>query len=131
MSSDTNLKQFIDQKVAELSAKWQSSIIMPAYVDSIFVEECNILQFVEDEIQFGPNSHRIVRFCKNEYPTDGGFDGEGFNKLAVEIMKAAITSGFKVAKNGNYKIQKLNIITKKFLAPDLLFTGVMYPTGPS
>ena len=111
---DTELKQFIDQKVLELSAKWESSIVMPALIDSVYIEECDILQFVNDDMYYGPDSHRVVRFSLKDYPIAGGFNGDGFKKLCCHVMKASINNGFKIAKNGTYKLKALNILTKKF-----------------
>ena len=114
MPSDTVLKDYIDQQFTELNAKWSSSIFMPALVDSVFMEKCDILQFVNDHTFYGYDSPRLVRFSTEKYSLLDGFEGNGFKELCKDVMKASIKSGFKVSKNGNYEIKSLNIVAKRF-----------------
>ena len=57
------------------------------------------------EFEFG-NRHRYIQLLKSNYPTDGGFEGNGFLRLAKDIQRSAVMSGFELIKNGKYDAKK-------------------------
>ena len=49
------------------------------------------------------DNYHVIDFCSKEYPIFGGFDGEGYQRLANDLCREAITNGFNLIRNGSYK----------------------------
>ena len=113
--NEVSFKEQIHADYNALFSDWESKITFPAYFNYVFEPKCNILHFVGD-LQYR-NQLQSVRFCHMKYPIDDGFNGAGFADLSTDLCRAAVDSGFYIAKNGSYPFKdsyKNHCQAKKF-----------------
>ena len=114
MASDTELKNYIEQKSKELYSDWECQIILPAFLGINFIKDCNVLHFVGDKSNKSLLSR--VTFCNKKYHQHTSLCGPSFDLLYKDLLSASIDQGFKIIMNGNVTISYLGkkIIAKKF-----------------
>ena len=70
------------------------------FSDNIHLQKKNIIEYIHfenRENQSIPNYY----FCNKKYPSYRGYNGVGYDKLVNDLQLAAISSGYRINKNGN------------------------------
>ena len=80
--------------------------------DDIPLQEKKIIEYIHFE-NWENLSIPNYYFCNKKYSTDGGYNGIGYDRLVNDLQLAAISSGYKINKNGNQTLKNSAIGTRR------------------
>ena len=105
MSEDTELKEFIHTSYEQLFSDWRAKFKFSSCLHGV-KSNWDLMMFVGHPCY--RNSVHVVNFCSNDYPIYGGFDGDGYKRLAADLCRESISNGFNLIRNGKYSYGKRN-----------------------
>ena len=110
------MKNNLDVSFETFHDDWTGLLVFPVrqysdenmFSDDIPLQEKNILEYIHFEHRENltiPNYY----FCNQKYPTDGGFNGAGYDKLVNDLQLASISNGYRINKNGNRTLKNSEV----------------------
>ena len=103
MSEDTELKEFIHTSYAQLFSDWRATFEFSSCLHGVKAN-WDLMMFVGHTCY--RNSFHVLNFCSSDYPIYGGFDGDGYKRLAADLCRESISNGFNLIRNGKYSYGK-------------------------
>ena len=122
MSEDTELKEFIHTSYEQLFSDWRAKFKFSSCLHGV-KSNWDLMMFVGHPCY--RNSVHVVNFCSNDYPIYGGFDGDGYKRLAANMCRESISNGFNLIRNGKNSYGKK--MEESFLAQGVPGTEVTQP----
>ena len=89
----TSIYDYVDKSCEELEIGWKGIINMPCIIDGRSLSSHDILSRAGLHQFYSSKSLSSISFFMLKYPVTGGFKGDGFTNLALEIIIAAAETG--------------------------------------